>query len=251
MSDADHPHAIQESQYRFPYHYLPRLEEGRFRFHEVLSWGHEYLAYLAEVSDRIAALECTSILDVGCGDGRLPSMLRARFPERRIVGIDMSERAIALARAMVPGGEFVAGDITQRGLFTQPFDCATCIDTLEHIEPAFIPAFVAGIRSHCKPGGTLLVTVPSTNVKLTRKHYQHFTPELLADSLSSSFQVNRIDYLNGTSALLRILRTMLTNRYYTIVHPAPLTAFYAYYRRNHLCSDRRRGGRLIAQCTPR
>lgn len=248
ISTADRPGVIQDAQYRFPYHYLPRVEQGRFRFHEVLGWGHEYLSYLSHVADLLAEEQWTSLVDVGCGDGRLVSLLKARFPDRLVVGLDYSERAIALARAMVPEGSFVAGDVTQPDLFAEPFDCATCIDTIEHVEPEFLTSFVQGMRLHLSPGARLVVTVPSTNVKLNRKHYQHFTPELLAQTLSGPFEIERIGYLNGTSRRLRLIRALLTNRLYTVTHPRPLTAFYRFYLRNYLESDSRRGGRLIALC---
>ena len=115
---ADEPGALQDAQYRFPYHYLPRIEGGRFRFHEVLDWGHEYLSYMTHVADVLERIDWESVLDVGCGDGRLPSLLTARFPEKRIVGLDYSERAIALASAMVPDAHDIA--------FTPPWFRAAC-----------------------------------------------------------------------------------------------------------------------------
>lgn len=248
---ADEPGALQDAQYRFPYHYLPRMEAGRFRFHEVLDWGHEYLSYMTHVADVLRQFNWKSVLDVGCGDGRLPSLLTARFPERRVVGLDYSERAIALASAMVPEAEFIAGDVTDPKLFAEPFDCATCIDTIEHIEPAFLPEFVRGIRLQVKAGATLVVTVPSTNVKVNRKHYQHFSGDTLTSVLSPSFEVEEVRYLNGSSALLRALRMVLTNRIYTVTHPTLLTAFYKFYVRNFLASDGRRGGRVLAICRAR
>lgn len=242
------PDSLQEAQYAFPYHYLPRIEDGAFRFHHVVPWGHEYLSYMSHVAGLLGKFAWTSLLDVGCGDGRLPSLIQRRFPERRIIGLDMSERAISLARAMVPEGEFVAGDVTSSDLFSEPFDCATCIDTIEHIEPGFLPAFVDGIRSQLLPGATLIVTVPSTNVPVNRKHYQHFNADTLAAVLSGPFEIERIDYLNGTSRLLNAIRALLTNRFYTVTSGAVLTAFYRFYVRRYLESDRDRGGRLLAIC---
>lgn len=242
------PGAIQDAQYQFPYHYLPRLEQGRFRFHEVLSWGHEYLAYMTHVADLAARETWNSLIDVGCGDGRLVAILSERFPDRRVVGLDYSERAIALARALAPRGEFVSGDVTRGDLFAEKFDLMTCIDTIEHIEPDFLPSFVTGMRGQVRDGATLIATVPSTNVQLNPKHYQHFTAESLRDTLAPGFEVTRSYYINGNSFLLEALRKALTNRLYTVNHPALLTAFYRYYVRNFLTTDAKRGMRVAAIC---
>jgi ubiquinone/menaquinone biosynthesis C-methylase UbiE len=240
--------AIQDAQYSFPYHYLPRLVGGRFRFHEVLGWGHEYLAYQSYVATLLAEIEWSRLLDVGCGDGRLVSILRQDFPDRDIVGLDYSERAVALARVMVPEGNFVAADVTGPDLFNQSFDCATCIETLEHVEPAFLPQFVAGIRRQLKSGAALIVTVPSRNVRLIDKHYQHFTAESLTDVLSEFFEVERIEYLNSVSAVAKAMRMLVTNRLYTLTNPTLLTAFYNFYVRRYSRSSPERGGRVLAIC---
>lgn len=249
MSSA--PDALQEAQYQFPYHYLPRLDRGRFRFHEVLSWGHEYLSYLMHVADLVAQQEWTRLIDIGCGDGRLVSILAERFPEKLVVGLDYSERAVGLARVLAPAGHFVSGDVTDLDLFPEKFDLATCIETIEHIEPELLADFIRGIRSQLKTGAVLLVTVPSTNLPLQPKHYQHFTPETLSRTLGAQFDVHRIEHLNGSSAILKGLRMLVTNRLYTVTNPVLLTAFYDHYVRRHLRSDSRRGTRLLAYCTAR
>jgi SAM-dependent methyltransferase len=242
---------IQDEQYSFPYHYVARLDRGRFSFHEVVGWGHEYLSYLMRVAQVLGERPFESLLDVGCGDGRLLSILAGKFPDARLVGLDYSKRAIGLARAMVPQCRFVAGDVTSSGLFNEKFDCAACIETIEHIDPRLLPDFVSGIRQHLKAGATLVVTVPSANVPVQKKHYQHFTPQSLAATLEEAFEIEGIEFLNGRSAVLRGLRTLLTNRLYTITHPVPLTAFYNFYVRRYLLSDHRRCGRLLARCRAR
>ena len=40
-----------------------------------------------------------------------------------------------------------------------------------------------------KPGGKLIVTVPSVNIPLVTKHYQHFTRESLSRALCDHFEV--------------------------------------------------------------
>ena len=166
---------LQEAQYRFPYHYLPRLER-RFAFQEVLTWGHEYLSYVSHVVDLVAEREWRSLLDVGCGDGRLVDELSRCFPDREVVGLDYSERAVALAAVLAPTGRFVCGDVTDPKVLGRKFDIMTCVDTIEHIEPSFLRAFIAGMRQHVRRGATLIVTVPTPTTKWQGSTISTLTP---------------------------------------------------------------------------
>lgn len=237
---------IQDEEYEFPYHYLPSVEHGRFRNGRLLDWGHEYLSYLTYVEDLLSGLEWESLLDVGCGDGRLVSLLTERFPERSVTGLDYSPRAIRLAQAMSPDCKFVVGDITAEP--AAKVDGATCIDVLEHIDPGFLPRFVSGIRNHVREGGFLVVTVPCTNRPLNKKHYQHFTADSLRALLEPSFEVTECRYLNGSSRSLTLLTKLLANRIYAVTSPKLLSAYYRHYHRRYLVSDARHGGRVLAIC---
>ncbi len=43
-----------------------------------------------------------SVLDIGCGTGRLLRLMQARWPDARLVGIDSSEGMVARARQLTP-----------------------------------------------------------------------------------------------------------------------------------------------------
>jgi SAM-dependent methyltransferase len=68
------------------------------------------------VADRLAAEipvpDDGALLDVGCGTGSVVAALRARYPEREIVGVDVAEPYLAFARgrADCAGATFVEGD---------------------------------------------------------------------------------------------------------------------------------------------
>jgi len=57
---------------------------------------------LAEMGDAAAQ----TIVDVGCGTGRLLRAIRARRPEARLVGVDAAPGMIDVARSLTPGAEF-------------------------------------------------------------------------------------------------------------------------------------------------
>lgn len=42
------------------------------------------------------------VVDLGCGDGAVAEALRARFPDRRLVGVDASPAMLRVAGAMIP-----------------------------------------------------------------------------------------------------------------------------------------------------
>src|SRR3954449_3553400 len=72
---------IQESEYEFPYHYIPTLVNGNFSQVRKLRWGYEYLSYLRFVLSTLEKLQFNSLLDVGCGEGRFLSEVAKRFPD--------------------------------------------------------------------------------------------------------------------------------------------------------------------------
>src|SRR5688572_17116848 len=95
----DTPQHLQDAEYRFPYHYV---SQWRPHFTQTFSdsWGINYVSTLEHLLERLGAMRFESLVDVGCGDGRLAREIAAAFPGRDILGVDYSARAIGLARAM-------------------------------------------------------------------------------------------------------------------------------------------------------
>ncbi len=91
--------AVQEAEYEFPYHYIPRLEGGNFSQVRKLRWGYEYLSYLRFVLARLERVEFGSLLDVGCGEGRFLREVSKRFSGKRLLGVDFSARTRLRAAA--------------------------------------------------------------------------------------------------------------------------------------------------------
>jgi ubiquinone/menaquinone biosynthesis C-methylase UbiE len=219
-----------------------------------MAWGHEYLSYLLFVVDSVKRLAPSSVLDIGCGDGRFLFESRRVFPpDTRLVGLDYSERAIAYARIMAPEVEWVCGDVRDpRALDKGPFDVVTLIETLEHIKPDEIPDFLKGVRRCLADEGTFVVTVPSSNVRVSRKHYQHFSPKSLTEALSPFFTVRDLRYLNEKpTGLLKLMRTLLDNRVFILNHRRLLRLIYTYYVQHYLIATEHTCRRLAVLCKPR
>jgi len=159
---------IQESQYIFPYHYLSLHDELYRRFiHK------HYLSLLELVRELSDIKPGEHILDAGCGDGRF--CYEIRNDNANVIGIDYSERAIAFAQAFAPECTFRCADLTT--CYTRPFDKVVNIEVMEHIPPQELNNFAKSLSGCVKFGGVLVISVPSCNIPVTRKHYQHFTPE--------------------------------------------------------------------------
>lgn len=234
---------MRDDDHTFPLHHVPRLNDGHYTPIYFAPGGHAYLAYLEHALSRLALREWQSLIDVGCGQGRLVAMLHERFPKRTIMGVDPSERAIALARALVPHANFRAGDITG-GLVGETFDVATCMETLATIEPARLPEFAGALRRLLKDGGTLLVTVPSTNMPPADAR-QHFTAATLEAAIAAHFRLERMEYLNRRDWLTRLAEKMLFNPYFAVTDKRALQYFYRHYRRHCTVADERRGERIL------
>jgi acetyltransferase-like isoleucine patch superfamily enzyme len=78
-----------------------------------------------------------SVLDVGCGTGRLfPAYRRAGL--KRVVGIDIASRALSIAGRLYPEFE-TQRTRAERLTFERPFDAAIINRVLQHIDPMDLP----------------------------------------------------------------------------------------------------------------
>ena len=111
----DQSHVSQESQYTFPYHYIPSFENGHFCQHLYWSWGLQYIGGIELVLSILAEEPVESLVDIGCGDGRFLREVSMRFPAKTLSGIDNSSRAINLAKAMNPDLNYDCLDISSGG----------------------------------------------------------------------------------------------------------------------------------------
>ena len=99
----------------------------------------------------LVPIDAASILDVGCGLGRLTAKLATH--NREVTGVDLSPEMIA--RAGKQGrATFLCGDFLERDLAAQQFDCVISAATLHHMpEDVAVPRMVELLR----PGGRLVI----------------------------------------------------------------------------------------------
>ena len=183
----------QDRQYAFPYHHLPHFVDGIGVRSRALGWGLEYLCYSLELKNRVEDLNPRSVLDVGCGDGRFLGLL-TDVVERKL-GIDLSERAINLARAFRPDLDYRVCDVRD---VEERFDVVTLIEVLEHVPDEIMTKFLNSVVERLRPGGSLLVSVPSKVMPFVKKHFRHYDEELLRETLDRAglpVDAVKIDFL--------------------------------------------------------
>jgi len=251
--------ARQEAMYGFPYHHLIDFtaeDYGHFSQTRNSPSGFRYASYLIRTIEELESIEFKSLIDVGCGDGYFLKHAARRFPEKTLVGVDVAEQAIQLAQALCGGpaqvGEalsYQCMDIANDSMDRQ-FDVATSIAVLEHIPPDELEEFVAAHRRIIKPGGYLIAVIPSKNLPIRNisRHYQHFDEASARALLSSSFEVQSVEFLNRDWFWGRIFSVILTNRMFILNHRGLRERLFRWYMRNCVRCDRRNGYMMIVRC---
>ena len=155
------------------------------------------------------------VLDVGCvgntaGDAAQPDWLHHLVCQyaAEVVGLDIAAEAVAALREQ--GHNIVSGDAETADL-GQTFDCIVAGELIEHLSNA--GQFLANMRRHLEPGGTILLTTPnpfypfrSLEILLrgaTRVNPEHtcwYCPTTLKNALSrAGYQEIELHYVNYTS----------------------------------------------------
>lgn len=75
-----------------------------------------------------------SILDAGCGEGFISRMIAAEFPKARVTGLEYTAEALAAAKEMGKGIEYVQGNIMEMPFDDNSFDLICCTEVLEHLD---------------------------------------------------------------------------------------------------------------------
>lgn len=235
---------IQEQSYTFPYHYIPRLEEGIFYQVIRYSMGMRYVCTLEFLLDKLQGISFHTLCDFGCGDGRLVREIAELYNDKEIEGIDYSERAISLARALNPCISFHNIDVFKENL-GKTFNVVTLIEVFEHIPPIMCNDFILGLNSVLKKGGDLLVTVPHQNFPVTPKHYQHFNSIKILKYFDQYYDLKEIAFIENRNIKEMILNKILVNKFLILNHKGLTNLIYSYYKKNQFLTTEDKCGRIF------
>jgi cyclopropane fatty-acyl-phospholipid synthase-like methyltransferase len=208
---------LQDEQYQFPYHYIPSFDENQIgKKYRYSHKGYEYLCYVKHVLELIRRKKPESLLEVGCGDGRVIGLVQ---DVKHKIGVDLSEKAIAFAKAFNPDIDLFVKDASE---LEEKFDIVAAVEVLEHIPDKKIPFFFNTLEDRTKDGGHVIITVPTKNKAFVKKHYRHYDIETFKRQLMGSnvnLKIENVEYIFKDSKLIRLYRRVTRNKYWFIQIP--------------------------------
>ena len=104
-------------------------------------------------------------LDVGCGDGRLDSMLE---PLEELHGVDVLPEIVAAAAETVPRGHFRVADGTRLPFADGAYDLTFTVCAVHHVDPEERFAYLSELRRVTRKGGLVVVFEHNPLNPLTR-----------------------------------------------------------------------------------
>ena len=87
-----------------------------------------------------------SVLDVGCGRGRIAAFLQRELPKAKYTGLDVGPVQLELTRKVRPDGEFIQAAIQDLDRPDDLWELVVCSEILMHIPPDEIQAAVHKIK---------------------------------------------------------------------------------------------------------
>ena len=141
---------------------------------EYLKFGDERTQPVRDLVGRIEIAHPRRIIDLGCGPGNSTEVLRRRWPNAEIVGLDNSEEMIQAAAGAYPQGKWVSADIGSWSA-DAPFDIIFSNAAL-HWVPDHARLFPR-LLSQLAPGGVLAVQIPAHH----RSRLHHLIREVAED----------------------------------------------------------------------
>lgn len=194
----DHRLRSTENKYRLPYHWMrdPLSRDSIL-----------YSGYLRVVLDLLPA-EPARVLDAGCGDGVLSWNMSKMGHD--VTGVDFLEISVTYARQLVPGVHFFQADLRE-GLprfedEEKRFDYAVLVEVYEHISPEDCPKVLGTLKQVLSEEGRLIISVPSTQLPLSKLHHRHFNLDQLQRELKEAgFGVREIVFQHSLGPFCRLL----------------------------------------------
>ena len=120
--------------------------------------------------------EIRSVIDLGCGEGKLVASLARDGRFERILGVDVSAASLEWAEARVDRLNLTEtrrrrvaltlGSVVYRDDRFRGFDAATLVEVIEHVDPTRLTSLEAAVFGHARPA-RVIVTTPNADYNPT------------------------------------------------------------------------------------
>lgn len=134
-------------------------------------------------------------LEVGCGTGFVLAELHRARPDMRIVGSDLREAGVAVARQRLPDVQIECVDVRLLP-YQSEFDVVGAFDVLEHVQED--TEALRRLYQAVRPGGGVLITVPQhpwlwSSADDFAHHARRYTRRELAHKVrGAGFEIERV-----------------------------------------------------------
>ena len=170
--------------YHAPYHWtLPYF------------YNYQYERPIAILEDEGLLGKDKTVLDVGCGDGRISFLLSKKVG--KVYGIDNQPGPVEMGKllnAAAPNVELSMGDACEIPFPEENFDLVVSMDVVEHVPEDMAEKMVSEMARVCKKGGHVVVATPNRENLRSRlwghkpdeKHYKEYTVDEMCRMLENA-----------------------------------------------------------------
>jgi len=146
----------------------------------------------------VSKIKRGSVLDIGCGNGHLLSLLKKRG--FAVYGIEPNQELIKLAKGMDKDLQITNGYAEHLAKIRRKFDNITMIDVLEHIKED--EQQVKMVYDHLKPHGQIILVIPAFQFLYGKRdksggHYRRYSVSEIERKLTNAgFAIKLARYWN-------------------------------------------------------
>ena len=136
---------------------------------------------LETVKNAVLASGASTVIDLGCGECRLTSLLLNEQQIKKVTACDVSASVLEKGAQrlhldrMQPYRRnkltLMQASLTYRDKRFEGYDCACVVEVIEHIEPMRLPAFERAVFEFAAPG-TVILTTPNREYNINYEHMQ-------------------------------------------------------------------------------
>ncbi|QIL81643.1 class I SAM-dependent methyltransferase [Diaphorobacter sp. HDW4A] len=126
----------------------------------------EYFStYKVKLTKRMAPTTTKRILDFGCGIGQCSQYFSESFPDADLVGFDVSDESLDMARKRIPQAHFTSewSDVVR-----EKYDLIFTSNVFHHIDPAEHLLWLSRLKDALNPGGCIMIFEHNPLNPLTR-----------------------------------------------------------------------------------